>query len=551
MTRAQLSSLLALGLVACHDPAPRCPSPGPPLEVIEAPPLARELLSEPADRAGRAGAGPLVVVAVGLASEGDKIGGFVSLPPGRCALVYARGSKGVLDLDLFGFADDGGALASDESSSANAGFLLCPPHAERAYFSARVASGAGLVAIGAHEVDLERGAEVALAVGARKSGEDSGRLESWPGLEAKVASHRRAIGSSWEDVRRFATVVDARAATRSTIGVEPGRCLDVLVVPSEDLSTLDVTIEDAAGRVIARAAPDGRDRSIVLCSELGDELTIAARPRGGSGVAAFVVGRSPKGAIAELSDATRVERVSQTVSADEARAELAKLLDPAWGKPTPAGAGEARVGSRTSLDLKLLAGCSRVDVVAGKPLGPVAAALWGSDGKLLAEAEGTLRATSYACGAARSARADVESRGRVGPFVVDVRTWKAAPAELVKRPLAAARLLDRVLGAEAGSPSVVEEARPVDLEAQSLHSSSFVVAQGACTEVVVALEAGSGLDLRLVDEATQKDVLARGARVASQRVCGGKTSRKVRLELRVDVGPAPALVLLRTVGEQG
>jgi hypothetical protein len=50
-----------------------------------------------------------------------------------------------------------------------------------------------------------------------------------------------------------------------------------------------------------------------------------------------------------------------------------------------------------------------------------------------------------------------------------------------------------------------------------------------------------------VDETTQKDVLGRGKVVASQRLCGGKTSRKSRLELRVDDGPAPALVLHRTV----
>jgi hypothetical protein len=186
--RAHVLALSLAAASACHDAAPRCPSPAAPLEVVEAPLLGRELLSDPADRAGRAGAGPLVVVAVGLAAEGDKVGGFVSLPPERCVLLYARGSKGVLDLDLFGFADDGAALATDESASANAGLVLCPPHPDRAYFAARVASGSGLVAIGAHEVDVDRSADAAVAVGARKSGEESGRLESWPGLEAKLAT---------------------------------------------------------------------------------------------------------------------------------------------------------------------------------------------------------------------------------------------------------------------------------------------------------------------------------------------------------------------------
>ena len=66
------------------------------------------------------------------------------------------------------------------------------------------------------------------------------------------------------------------------------------------------------------------------------------------------------------------------------------------------------------------------------------------------------------------------------------------------------------------------------------------------TEAIVALESGAGIDLRLVDDATGEDVLGRGKSVASQRLCAGKTSRKAKLEVRVDQGPAPALVLLRT-----
>ncbi|NUP09356.1 MAG: hypothetical protein HOW73_25160 [Polyangiaceae bacterium] len=543
------SAVVLAVLAASCTSEPACPSPSPPLAVAEPPANAGALLGELADKAARAGASPLVVVAEGIASEGDRIGGFLTLPKDRCVLIYARGSKGLSDLDLFGYADDGSPLGSDESESRDAAFVLCPPIPGRVYVTARVASGAGLVAIGAQEVAPDEAPRAASAIGARTVGEDTGRLESWPGLENKIATHRRAIGSTWEDVRRFATLVDSRAATRTTVTIDPGRCLDVLVIPTEDVPSLDVVAESDNGRVIARAWPEGRDRSMLLCSEAGDDITIAARPRGGSGLAAFVVGRSPKGTISEIAEPTRIERVSQDQTAEHARSDLAKVADSSWGKAAPAGAGEARLGSRTSLDLKLMAGCTRLDVLAGKPLGPVAAALWASDGALLAESEGSARTTLYTCGAARAARIDVESRGRPGPFVVDQRTWKTLPPEISKRPAAAGRLLDRLLGAEVVAPTAMEDARAIDLEEAKLHTSSFVVAQGTCTEVFVALDAGSGIDVRLVDEVTQKDVLGRGKLVASQRICGGKTSRKARLELRVDDGPAPALVLFRTVHE--
>lgn len=536
-------------LVGCPSTEPSCPSPPSPLAVVEAPKGdGQQLLADVAKRAAQAGASPLVVVAEGVAAEGDRVGGFVSLPGEGCSVVFARASKSVSDLDLFAYSDDGSAIATDESASADAAFVLCPPQPSRVYLVARVVSGSGVVALGAQQVSAESSVAAAVAVGARASGEESGRLESWPGLEAKVVAHRRNIGSSWEDIRRFAALLDARAPTRTTVAIEAGRCLDVLVVPADEVSSLDVVAETEDARVIARGAPDGRDRSMILCSEAGDEITIAARPRGGSGLAAFVIGRSPKGAAPEIEQVARIERVSQELSADAARAELSKQLDSAWGKGSIAGRGDARVGGRTSADVKLGAGCTRIDVIAGKPLGPVAASLWDAGAKLLSEAEGSARTTLYGCGAT-AARVDVESRGRPGPFVLDVRTWKEPPPDVMKRPVAAARLLDRTVGLEPTSPEVIEDARPIDLEADTLHSSSFVVAQGTCTEVFVALDAGSGIDLRLIDDATQEDVIGRGRFVASQRMCGGKSSRKSRLELRADVGPAPGLVLLRTTRE--
>ena len=108
---------LGWSTTACH-PWSSCPAPRPALEVVAPPDFATALLG-PIGAKGRAeGALSLVVVASGVGAEGDKLGGFVELPQGRCVLVFARGSKGVADIDLFAFADDGASIAADESSCA-------------------------------------------------------------------------------------------------------------------------------------------------------------------------------------------------------------------------------------------------------------------------------------------------------------------------------------------------------------------------------------------------------------------------------------------------
>jgi len=546
MTHTWWVALVVALSFACDHAKVDCSDPGK-LLLVSPTPLGNELLEGLIERALKAGASSPIVIGEGIGSEGDRTGGFVSLPKDRCVLVFARGSKGVGDLDLFVYGDDGAPLATDESSSAEAAVVVCPPHPERAYVTARIATGTGVVAVGAAEITVDKAVAAAGAIGAKSQGEESGRLESWPGLEAKVASHRKSIGSSWEDVRRFATLVDPRAATRTTVAIEAGRCLDVLVVPSDEVPSLEVVAEDETGRIVARAQADGRDRSMVLCSDAGDSISVAARPRGGSGLVAFVLGRSPKRAASEIETRVRIEHVSQPESAERARAQLAKLVDLGWGKGKASGSGEARLGRRTSLDVKLGAGCSRLDVVAGHPLGPLSAALWDDAGSLLAESAGSSRATLYACGKARSSRLDVESGGRPGPFVVDTRTFVDVPAEVLKRPLAAARLLDRVVGSSDEDPRPLASARAIDLEQGKLFSSSFVVPASTCTEVVVALDAGgAGLDVRVVDEASGEDAIGRGQLVASQRLCGNKSSRRAKLEVRVDRGPAMGLVIFRT-----
>ncbi len=468
-----------------------------------------------------------------------------------CILAIAEGSATVQDLDLFAFSDDGAMLASDEASSSSSAVLVCPPHPGRLYLAARIMSGAGLFALGSAPVAPADAPSAARSVGARGQGEESGKLDSWPGLEGKLRDRRAALGARWEDMRRVVAPLDPRAPTRVGLVMEAGRCVDVFVVPSDEVSSIDVVIEASDGRIVARGQPHGRDRGVVLCSDVDEPMTLALRPRAAQGAAAVVVGRTPRGAEPELARSVRIDRLTQPLELEAARASLAARLGDTWGSAVSVGRGRALVGSRTSHPLKLEKGCSRVDVIAGKPLGATSAALWDEvTGELLAESTGGLGVTLRACGAARSARVDVEARSRPGPYLAELRRDRAAPASLVAHPVGAARLLERVLGRE-GDPrgaSLAESTQVVSLDEGRLGRVPLRVEPDACYEVVAALDGrdGEGLELRVVETGATSVGVARGRTLLSERFCVGADPVRT-LELRLLRGRSDALVLTRKI----
>jgi hypothetical protein len=531
--------LLLASMLACTQPPASCP----PSEVAVVKPSASSLLDELAGVVEATGAGALVRVSDEVVSEGDRTGAFLTPAEDACLVVYARGSEGVRDLDLFVFTDDGGALASDEGGSNVPAVLVCPPLADRVFAMARVASGFGRVAIGAHRVPPALAPRVAAATRARLTGEESGRLESWPGLEVLIAQHRRALGASWEDVRRFATVVDPRASTRATVVVEPRRCLDVFALPSEDVPSLELFVESEDGRVIARADGGARERSIVICSEQGEAVTFVMRPRQGGGHVAFIAARSGRDAVAELSPSVVVRRASPSGSPAETRdALVAKERARGWGTAVKVGGGEAKVGSVTTVSIELDTGCSRLDVYAGAPLGPFDVLVWSRDARLLAEGGGGLRASALACVSEKQrVRVDVTSRGRAGPFLVERRPLESTPPLLLRHPRAAARLFERAALDELDWSAV----RVSPLRAGELLTLPLSVGASGCLEPIVALDGEiGGFDLRLVDPASGTDALARGRFVASRRLCFER-AKHASLELGLDDGASDALVVVR------
>jgi hypothetical protein len=539
-------SLVATLLAGCGAPPP--PHAAPALRVAHDPIDGRALLEPVAARAVAAGAGPLLVLGADLASEGERVGAFVELAATECMLAFARGSSGLADLDLFSYQDDGEPLVTDESPSAEAAILVCPPHPRRLYIVARVMAGTGLVGVGVQVVPPAKQAAVASALGVRGRGAgQSGRLDAWPGLEARLHEHREALGSRWEDLRRAALPVDPRAATRLSVTVPEGRCLDVLMVPSDEVASVELVAEDLAGRVVARAHEHGRDRSLLLCSAAAVELSLALRPRASQGLVALLVGRSDVGAAAELSGATYVTQPRELA---EARAAHASTLRAAgFGPAKGLGAGQARVGERLSLPIELPAGCARIDVIAGSPLVGIGAELWDPAGHWLAGGSGGAVASLFACGPGGAAELDVSALNAPGPFAVELREDPVAPAPLVAHPVAAGRLLQRL--SAGGAPPGAREAKDavvVALDAEHKKTLPLTLPARTCADVTAALDRGGvGLDLRLVGATATDSVSTRARDVAAARLCADRAPVHAKVELRLLTGRAAALVVTRLI----
>lgn len=549
-----LTRAVPLVLAACGAPPPPPPSAPPPapaqVRVAQGSIDGSRWLAPDAARASAAGAGPLRVLSADVLAEGERVGAFVEIPEGECALAFTRASQGVGDVDLYAYDDDGSAFATDESPEHDAAVLVCPPHPRRLYVVARVMAGSGIVGVGVQSVPPGSADAVAKLLGVRgRPGEDTGRLASWPGLETKIRNHRDALGGRWEDVRRVALPVNPRAPSRLSATLEANRCLDVLVVPSDEVAALEVVVEDENARIVARARDRGKDRSLLLCASRAATVNLSVRPRGPQGIAAVIMARSAPGAEPELESRGRVVHLAPSFDIDAAKSAVAALTASlAYTPPRSIGTGTARLGSRSAIAVDLPAGCARVDVIAGKPLIEVAASLWDDKGLLLAEARAGGSTPLFACGRGGPAKVEVEAVESPGPFAIELRRDKAAPPSLVAHPVAAARLLARMsAGGEAVDAAAAASAAVVALEEGQRKIVPITPPAGGCVEVIAALDAGgSGLDVRLVDGAGESTV-SRARYVVSDRVCAAPNGKAGAAEIRMLSGKAEALLVVRPV----
>ena len=507
-------------------------------------------LARDAEIALELGAGPLQVAVTDIAGDGDRVGGFVTVPVEQCVLAYARGSQGIEDLDLYAYSDDGTTLAADEASDPQPAIVICPPHPARAYLIARVAAGRGVVTIGVHTLPPSTAAHIGKALGARgRPGEELGRVEAWPGLDDKVNQHRRAIGARWEEVRRVAVQADARAPTRISATLDSGRCLDVYVVPGEEFTQLDVVVMDSDDRVLLRAPAIGRDRTAVVCSPVQTPVAIELRPHAGQGLCAVMLARSSVGAEREIAGPIAYYRVAPSADLSIERAQRAKpLRSLGYGDAITIGTGTADVGRRLTFPLNLPEGCARIDIIGGRPVAGLTADVWDAANALIASSTSGEGPTLFACGKGGRSRIDIEALNRPGPFAIEMRRERVPNAQLVAHPLAAGRLLSAFNArGENITVGAAGDVRVLSLDPTSLKTFDLQLPDGRCGDVVAALDGGgTGIDVRLTDgQSGEEFSLARGRLLAQSRVCAAGRARMLRGEVRLGAGKTDALVLMR------
>jgi hypothetical protein len=531
-------SALTLLISACA-PTPRpIESPTPPGEVtpIESSREGARFLRDVARTAQGSGAGPLKTLNFGAGTTGDRLDGLVFVPASTCALFIARSSETIEDLDLHIYGDDGTQYGVDESPDDLPTLLLCPDSDVRLFASARVAQGHGLMALGVQTVPTNRSSEVAKAVGARNFSSSPQEVdEAWPGLQQAIDDRREQLGGTWSDLRQVALPVDARVPTHLTVDIPRQRCLDVLLLPTDDVSQLNVAASDESGRIVARGVKQANKRTLLLCSPKQDRrLSLVIRPYAGRGLAVAALSLS-KQAPRELEFDPEV---------------IPYFLDSAGPTPEQKKLPQARAskllkikrGTITSWDTTLK-GCERIELYPDDALSAYEVRVWGEDGKLLAEEGGNGPRSLFIC-AKGKVRIDAEAPTRSGSLTLEFRHAPEASKALQKLPLAASRLLAQAFrSGMLSSPEQIGKVNQVQLKETRLLKIPLSIPVAHCQTVFVAGDEGTwGIEARIYDTSTGLELdLAQGARSVTARACAGRGAhRNAQLELRATRGEAHA-----------
>ncbi len=522
--------------------------------------------AKPASRAAgpvRLGGVPLLgedpdtsVLVVEAGVTGDRISGLLQVPADECAVVIARASTSVEDLDLLAYGDDGSSVGTDEGPDRTPALLICPPHPTRVWVTARIAAGHGLVAVGSQRVAQARASSVAARFGVRDGAESpTSGAQAFPGLDERLAAHRREIGGDWQNLRRVALPLDSRLPSRFSAPIEPDSCVEAWVLPPAETAYLELVAYDSEGAVLGRGVNVGRERFVVLCSPLETNVSFEVRPQSGKGVGVLVLSRTrPLASQALDVESHRIDAFAEQEADAEAReadARLAPLYKGVVGKRSAVGLLE--VGRRTSLTLRLAPGCSRLDVVAGAPLRGLEAWAYSANDQLVSHDRAGKQATLFVCGRGGALRLDLEAALRPGPAQLLLRTEDELPAVLLDRPLAAGRLLgDMTSRGVLRRASEIGQVTEFQLSETRLSTLDVTIPLGRCVDVALGLDADlAGAEIRLISLKTGQEIArGRGTRSASARACSLSASSvddnlRTRVELRAEVGSGAALVATR------
>lgn len=541
---------LAVGTSGCR-PAPRGPraaSPAPP-RIEPGAPSPGGLLDDVGRELVRAGASERVLVEGRIATDGERVGAFVTVPADLCLALLARGASSVEDLDLAILDDDGAVLAVDDGPEPTGALVLCPPHPARVYASALVVAGEGLVAVGAHTVTRAAAGGVAMVLGARAPSAPDARAERFAGLDGALRDRRTVIGAGFVEQRRVAAPVDRGVPAVATFSVGEDRCLDVVALADQDARAIELELEDEGGRFLTRSREAQGARHATVCASAASVVTASARSRGGRGAVAFVALEGAPGA-----RPARGEVVYGRTPRDDAatsKALAGALAAAGYAPPVARERFDASVGRRHATQLVVPArGCTRLDALGGAGAGGLSLTLRGAGGERLVESEGAAGVTVFSCGA-RELRVDLEALDAPSPVRLEARAEPFAHELVTAHPRGSARALSalarRPLAPLDGAPAAADSvtaARGRD------GTATVPLAAGHCLALGVGADDDvTGFVARVWDVADGTELdRASGtthARLAACAAEGRPTSLRVEIEASPLVTTATFVVLAR------
>ena len=544
------AALLLLAVLGCQKTAPLVIAPH------TVPPQNLRLAEQPLDPRRIKGAGPFgnsLLLAVEAGVAGDRVSTLLEVAATDCAVVIARGSESVEDLDLIAYGEDGTPLGSDEASDREPSLLICPPHPGRIALAARIAQGHGLVAVGAERVTPALSSKLAQRYAVKpRDPSDPSRLKAWPGLDTLIVRERERVGGRFQDLRRVALALDASAATTLPAAIDAGRCVHGLFIPSDDVAQLDVAVLDDQGRILGRAVGSGRQRSVVVCSPVATDIAFEIRPHAGRGLAVAALSRSIPGTESEIdSEIVRRDVYPAWDSARELKSANERLKKLGYAPSAPIAKLDLSIGRRTSTRLTMAGGCARIDLVGASPVRGLDARLWSDAGQLRAAGSGGGDVTLFACGAGKL-RLDTAALLNPGPVSVLVQREPDSPAELSRLPLAGSRLVSRMHARGVLlRPSAIGKVTEHTLSAEQLMTIPVMVPLDRCLEIDVGIEgSAAGVELRAVEQESDLELDSDvGESSAAARLCaygrGTGGSLHARIELRTVSGSARALLATR------
>ncbi len=508
-------------------------------------PATQRWLATDARRAQDAGADPARILVAEAGAVGDRFSSVVEVDEHDCLLVMARASEKVADLDLYTYSEDGTVLEVDDRPDAKPSILICPPHPRHIYVTARIATGQGTVAIGAHRVALERSSPVRHALRIDSSSKTSELSElPQPDLEARVLAHHQEIGGKWITVAQSAITVDSRVPTVSGLLIQENTCLDMLVVPGPQVFALDIELLDSKGRTLGRAPVADRERWLIACSRERRPITLQIRPHEGYGSVVLLISRGTL----EMGHSTRrALELSESQTLESLVAQKHKALD-LLGYPRPNALGQLWLerGFEHRLSATNDRGCTRFDVFSGSPSSGVQARVYTPNGELLT-ADGDLQHFPMLACLPGKFTLVMEANGRGGPLLVEQRREIAKNPSAVNFPRAAARSFKRAwnlgLAQSLGQFTSLESTLLADERAWE---REITLEPAQCMAYFMALDGdAAGIDLRIIDIETGEIVGGeQHPDAAHAEVCaptGGKP-HSYRLRATVQSGRSAALL---------